>query len=242
MNSANILVVDDEPQIRRVLRTTLSFRGYVITEAATGEEAVELSRKLKPDLILLDVNLPGISGIDTCREIRRSSETPIIMLTVRNAERDKVVALDAGADDYVTKPFGIEELLARVRAALRRHSAAESVPSIQSKELSVDFDLRRVTVAGEEVHLAPKEFEVLRELIASQGKPVSHRKLLQSVWGPEYGEETENLRVVINQLRKKIEKDHSQPKYILTEPWVGYRFQPPKVRKSTVDRQNKERT
>ncbi len=231
MNSANILVVDDEPQIRRVLRTTLSFRGYVITEAATGEEAVELARKLKPDLILLDVNLPGISGIDTCREIRRSSETPIIMLTVRNAERDKVVALDAGADDYVTKPFGIEELLARVRAALRRHSTAESVPSIQSKELSVDFDLRRVTVAGEEVHLAPKEFEVLRELIASQGKPVSHRKLLQSVWGPEYGEETENLRVVINQLRKKIEKDHSQPKYILTEPWVGYRFQQPKVRK-----------
>ncbi len=231
MNSANILVVDDEPQIRRVLRTTLSFRGYVITEAATGEEAVELARKLKPDLILLDVNLPGISGIDTCREIRRSSETPIIMLTVRNAERDKVVALDAGADDYVTKPFGIEELLARVRAALRRHSTAESVPPIQSKELSVDFDLRRVTVAGEEVHLAPKEFEVLRELIANQGKPVSHRKLLQSVWGPEYGEETENLRVVINQLRKKIEKDHSQPKYILTEPWVGYRFQPPKVRK-----------
>jgi two-component system KDP operon response regulator KdpE len=152
------------------------------------------------------------------------------MLTVRNAERDKVVALDAGADDYVTKPFGIEELLARVRASLRRHTTAEAVPAFQSKEFSVDFELRRVMVGGEEVHLAPKEFEVLRELIASQGKPVSHRKLLQSVWGPEYGEETENLRVVINQLRKKIEKDHSQPKYILTEPWVGYRFQPPRVR------------
>jgi two-component system, OmpR family, KDP operon response regulator KdpE len=230
MNGASILVVDDEPQIRRVLRTTLSFRGYEITEAATGEEAVELARKLKPDLILLDVNLPGISGIETCREIRRGSETPIIMLTVRNAERDKVVALDAGADDYVTKPFGIEELLARVRASLRRHTAAEAVPAFQSKDFTVDFESRRVTVGGEEVHLAPKEFEVLRELIANQGKPVSHRRLLQAVWGPEYGEETENLRVVINQLRKKIEKDHSQPKYILTEPWVGYRFQAPKVR------------
>jgi two-component system KDP operon response regulator KdpE len=230
MNSANILVVDDEPQIRRVLRTTLSFRGYVITEASTGEEAIELARKVKPDLILLDVNLPGISGIETCRELRRGSETPIIMLTVRSAERDKVVALDAGADDYVTKPFGIEELLARVRASLRRHTAADAVPAFVSKELSVDFESRRVTVAGEEVHLAPKEFEVLRELIANQGKPVSHRRLLQAVWGPEYGEETENLRVVINQLRKKIEKDHSQPKYILTEPWVGYRFQGGRVK------------
>ena len=152
------------------------------------------------------------------------------MLTVRNAERDKVVALDAGADDYVTKPFGIEELLARVRASLRRHTAAEAVPAFQSKDFAVDFESRRVIVAGEEVHLAPKEFDVLRELIANQGKPVSHRRLLQSVWGPEYGEETENLRVVINQLRKKIEKDHSQPKYILTEPWVGYRFQPPRVK------------
>jgi two-component system, OmpR family, KDP operon response regulator KdpE len=230
MSSENILVVDDEPQIRRVLRTTLSFRGYVISEAATGEEALEMAHKLKPDLILLDVNLPGISGIETCREIRRWSDAPIIMLTVRSAERDKVVALDAGADDYVTKPFGIEELLARVRASLRRHSKEDGVPAFQSKEFSVDFEARRVTVSGEEVHLAPKEFDVLKELIANQGKPVSHRKLLQSVWGPEYGEETENLRVVINQLRKKIEKDHSQPKFILTEPWVGYRFQPPRMR------------
>src|SRR5450432_485362 len=159
MSAANILGVDDEPQIRRVLRTTLSFRGYVISEAASGEEALELARKLKPDLILLDVNLPGISGIETCREIRCWSSVPIIMLTVRNAERDKVVALDAGADDYVTKPFGIEELLARVRASLRRHSAAEATPPFQSKDFSVDFDERRVIVAGQEVHLAPKEFE-----------------------------------------------------------------------------------
>ena len=229
MSSATILVVDDEPQIRRVLRTTLSFRGYTISEVATGEEAVEMASKLKPDLILLDANLPGMSGVETCREIRRSSDTPIIMLTVRNAERDKVVALDAGADDFVTKPFGIEELLARIRATLRRHPSANALPPFVSKELSVDFEQRRVTAAGEEVHLAPKEFEVLRHLIANQGKPVTHRRLLQIVWGPEYGEETENLRVVINQLRKKIEKDPSQPKFILTEPWVGYRFQPPKT-------------
>ncbi len=229
MTSCSILVIDDEPQIRRVLRSTLSFRGYEISEASTGEEGVELASKLKPDLILLDVNLPGISGIEACREIRRSSDAPIIMLTVRNAERDKVVALDAGADDYVTKPFGIEELLARVRASLRRHAPAEALPAFHAKDLSVDFETRRVTAAGEEVHLAPKEFEVLKQLIIQQGKPVTHRRLLQTVWGPEYGEETENLRVVINQLRKKIEKDPARPKYILTEPWIGYRFQPPKT-------------
>lgn len=229
MNAANILVIDDEAQIRRVLRSTLTFRGYELLEASTGEEGLELARKFKPDLILLDVNLPGISGVETCRELRRFTAAPVIMLTVRNAERDKVVALDAGADDYVTKPFGIEELLARVRASLRRHSSTEAVPAFQSRDLTVDFEERRVTVSGETVHLAPKEFEVLKHLIAQQGKPVTHRRLLQAVWGPEYGEETENLRVVINQLRKKIEKDPAQPKYVLTEPWVGYRFQPPKA-------------
>ena len=229
MTSPNILVVDDEPQIRRVLRSTLSFRGYTISEAASGEEALERIRKLKPDLILLDVNLPGMSGVEACREIRRFTDAPIIILTVRSAERDKVMALDAGADDYVTKPFGIEELLARVRASLRRHPSPEGLAPFHSKDFSVDFEQRRVTVGSEEVHLAPKEFEVLKHLIANQGKPVTHRRLLQTVWGPEYGEETENLRVVINQLRKKIEKDPSQPRYILTEPWVGYRFQPSKA-------------
>jgi len=228
MTAENILVVDDEPQIRRVMRSTLTSHGYVITEAKNGEEAIELARKGKPDLILLDVNMPGVSGIETCREIRRGSTAPIIMLTVRNAERDKVLALDAGADDYVTKPFGIEELLARIRAALRRYSTAESVPAFVTKDFSVDFEIRQVTVSGEEVHLAPKEFEVLKQLIANQGKPLTHRRLLQAVWGPDYGEETENLRVVINQLRKKIEKDPARPKYIHTEPWVGYRFAPPK--------------
>jgi two-component system, OmpR family, KDP operon response regulator KdpE len=234
MNSATILVVDDEPQIRRVLRSTLSSQGYVITDAKTGEEAVESVRKNKPDLVLLDVNMPGIGGIEACREIRRSSEAPIIMLTVRNAERDKVLALDAGADDYVVKPFGIEELLARIRAALRRYAPGDALPPYVSKELTLDFESRQLTVRGREVHLTPKEFDVLKHLIANQGKPLTHRRILQSVWGPDYGEETENLRVVINQLRKKIEIDPAHPKYIRTEPWVGYRFQPPRVSSAKI--------
>jgi two-component system KDP operon response regulator KdpE len=212
-----------------VLRSTLSSQGYVILEAKTGEDAVELARKEKPDLVLLDVNMPGIGGIEACRELRRASEAPIIMLTVRNAERDKVAALDAGADDYVVKPFGIEELLARIRAALRRFAPGDALPPFVSKELKMDFESRQLTVRGEEVHLTPKEFEVLKYLIANQGKPLTHRRILQAVWGPDYGEETENLRVVINQLRKKVESDPAHPKYIRTEPWVGYRFQSPKA-------------
>ncbi len=228
MNTANILVVDDEPQIRRVMRSTLSSRGYVISEAKTGEEALETMREERPDLVLLDMNMPGMGGIEACREIRRASDVPIIMLTVRNAERDKVAALDAGADDYVVKPFGIEELLARIRAALRRYSPDDTLPSFVSKDLMINFEARQVTVRDRAVHLTPKEYEVLKHLVASQGKPLTHRRLLQSVWGPDYGEETENLRVVINQLRKKIESNPTRPKYILTEPWVGYRFQPPR--------------
>jgi two-component system KDP operon response regulator KdpE len=219
--------VDDEPQIRRVMRTTLSSQGYVITEAKTGEEALESVRKERPDLVILDVNMPGMGGIEACREIRRASDAPIIMLTVRNAERDKVAALDAGADDYVVKPFGIEELLARIRAALRRYSPGDALPPFVSKDMTIDFEARQFTVRGRAVHLTPKEYNVLKHLVANQGKPLTHRRLLQSVWGPDYGEETENLRVVINQLRKKLEVDPARPKYILTEPWVGYRFQPP---------------
>ncbi len=229
MVAPTILVVDDEPQIRRVLRSTLTSQGYVIIDAKTGEEGVESVRKNKPDLVLLDVNMPGMGGIEACREIRRSSDAPIIMLTVRNAERDKVLALDAGADDYVVKPFGIDELLARIRSALRRYAPGDALPPFVSKELTLDFERRQLTVRGEEVHLTPKEFDVLKHLIANQGKPLSHRRILQSVWGPDYGEETENLRVVINQLRKKIESDPAHPKFIRTEPWVGYRFQPPRV-------------
>ena len=227
MSGENILVIDDEPQIRRVMRSTLSSHGYVISEAMTGEEGVDAVRKNKPDLVLLDMNMPGIGGLEACREIRESTDAPIIMLTVRNAERDKVAALDAGADDYVVKPFGIEELLARIRSALRRYAPGDAVAPFVTKEMSIDFEARTVTVRGNDVHLTPKEFDVLKHLIANQGKPLTHRRLLQAVWGPDYGEETENLRVVINQLRKKIEADPAKPKYILTEPWIGYRFQPP---------------
>jgi two-component system KDP operon response regulator KdpE len=229
LTAANILVVDDEPQIRRVMRATLSSQGYVITEAKTGEEALDSMRKQRPDLVLLDVNMPGMGGIETCREIRRISDAPVIMLTVRNAERDKVSALDAGADDYVVKPFSIEELLARIRAALRRYAPGDAMPPFVSRDLSIDFEAREITVRGEIVHLTPKEYDVLQYLVANQGKPLAHRRLLQAVWGPDYGDETENLRVVINQLRKKIEINPSRPKYILTEPWVGYRFQAPRI-------------
>ena len=229
MSAANILVVDDEPQIRRVLRSTLTSSGYVITDAKTGEEALESLRKERPDLVLLDMNMPGMGGIETCREIRRASDAPIIMLTVRNAERDKVAALDAGADDYVVKPFGIEELLARIRAALRRYGPGDTLPPFESKDLTIDFEARQVTVRDHDVHLTPKEYDVLKHLVANQGKPLTHRRLLQAVWGPDYGEETESLRVVINQLRKKLEVDPARPKYILTEPWVGYRFQSPRA-------------
>ncbi|MDP9147304.1 MAG: response regulator transcription factor [Acidobacteriota bacterium] len=226
MTTANILVVDDEPQIRRVMRATLTSNGYVIFEAKSGEEALESVRQARPDLVLLDMNMPGMGGIEACREIRQLCDAPIIMLTVRNAERDKVAALDAGADDYVVKPFGIEELLARIRAALRRYSPGDALPAFVSKDLAIDFETRQVSARDSIVHLTPKEFDVLKHLVANQGKPLTHRRLLQAVWGPESGEETENLRVVINQLRKKIESDPGRPKYILTEPWVGYRFQP----------------
>jgi two-component system KDP operon response regulator KdpE len=223
MKSATILVVDDEPQIRRVLRSTLSSKGYAIVEARNGQEALEKLRAERPDLILLDVHMPVLDGLEACREIRASSRVPVIMLTVRGAEKDKVCALDAGADDYVVKPFGIQELLARIRAQLRRSAEAAAI-IISSKELHCDFQKRIVAVRGKPVHLTPKEFDLLRELVAHHDTPISHRRLLQAVWGPDYGNETESLRVVINQLRKKIETDPAKPRYILTEPWVGYRF------------------
>jgi len=232
VTSAKILIVDDAQQVRRVLRTALSAEGYEIFEAGTGEEALESIRQSTPDAILLDVNMPGIGGLETCREIRRTLDVPIVMLTVRNAERDKVMALDAGADDYVVKPFGMAELLARIRAALRRRLPQGQLASFSTKDLSIDFEARQVTVKGRDVHLTPKEFELLRHLVANAGKPITHRRLLQAVWGPDYGDEPEYLRVMINQLRKKIESDPAKPKLILTEPWVGYRFQAPREPKA----------
>jgi two-component system KDP operon response regulator KdpE len=227
MNIATLLVVDDEPQIRRVLRVTLSSNGYDVIEAKNGQEAIEMAVRERPDLILLDVNMPDMSGLEACSKIRLSFEGPIIMLTVRNSEQDKIVALDAGADDYVVKPFATEELLARIRAALRRSSSEEPLPKIETPELGVDLESRMVIVRGQRVHLTPKEFDVLRLLVIQQGRALTHKRILQAVWGPDYAEETENLRVVIKQLRKKIEKDPAHPRYIVTEPWLGYRFQLP---------------
>jgi two-component system KDP operon response regulator KdpE len=227
--NAKILVIDDEPQIRRVMRTTLTAQGYEVIDAKSGEEGLEKLREELPDLVLLDMNMPRMGGLETCRLIRTGSEVPIIMLTVKNTEKDKVEALDAGADDYVTKPFSMQELLARIRAALRRMPAAlESAPRLLVLgDVEIDFEARKVSSKSGKVHLTPKEFDLLRQLLAEQGKVISHRKLLQSVWGPDYGDEVEYLRVFINQLRKKIEPDPSKPRFILTEPWVGYRLSLP---------------
>ena len=225
MSLGRVLVVDDEPQIRRVLRSTLAARGYEVHDAPTGEDALTAIRQNRFDLVLLDVNMPGMGGLEACREIRAGSAVAIIMLTVSDSEEDKVGALDAGADDYVTTPFGMPELLARIRAALRRLPAyPERDQLVVVGELQVNFMLRRVIARDREIRLTPKEFDLLQYLIANPNVPIPHAKLLQAVWGPDYGEETESLRVVINQLRKKIEPDPANPKYILTEPWVGYRF------------------
>jgi two-component system KDP operon response regulator KdpE len=227
MNDTTLLLVDDEPQIRRVLQTTLYEAGYGVILAKNGQEGIDTVVREHPDLVLLDINLPDMSGFDACRLIRLSFAGPILMLSVRNSVRDKIDALDAGADDYIVKPFAMAELLARVRAALRRSSAEQPLPKIETSELTVDFEMRMVTVRGNSVHLTPKEFDVLRLLVTQEGRPVTHRKILQTVWGPEYAEETEPVRVVIRQLRKKIEKHPAHPRYILTEPWVGYMFQLP---------------
>ena len=227
MSAGKILVVDDDPQIRRVMKATLVGHSYEVVEARTGEDALETIPKESPNLILLDMNMPGMGGLETCRAIRGGGDTPVIILSVRNTEKDKVAALDAGADDYVTKPFGIEELLARIRAALRRTSPEGGPRSFRSADLEIDFETRRVHANGADVRLTPKEFELLRYLVAHAGKPVSHRELLQAVWGPDYGDEPEYLRVFINQVRKKVEANPAKPRYIVTVPWVGYRFVEP---------------
>jgi two-component system, OmpR family, KDP operon response regulator KdpE len=227
MTSARILVVDDEPQIRRVMRSALSAEGYVVQDARTGEDALNELRKERYDLVLLDVNMPGMDGLETCKAIRASSEVAVIMLTVRNAEGDKIAALDAGADDYVTKPFSMPELLARIRASLRR--VPLTVESASGRVVVGDMEInvpgRRLSVRGREVKLTPKEFDLLLYLVENAGVAISHGKLLQAVWGPDYGGEVEYLRTFVNRLRKKIEADPGNPQHLLTEPWVGYRFQ-----------------
>ncbi|HEX4228147.1 MAG TPA: response regulator transcription factor [Bryobacteraceae bacterium] len=229
MNSGRILVVDDEPQIRRVMRTALAANGYEAFEARTGEAALEMMRDDNPDLILLDINMPGMGGMAACREIRAVSDAAIIVLSVRDGETDKIAALDAGADDYITKPFSVNELMARIRANLRRLPAMsdQTAPIVISNELTVDLSRRQVIARGQPVRLTPKEFDLLQYLLSNANKPIAHRKLLQTIWGPDYGDQVEYLRVFVSQLRKKIEVDPARPRYILTEPWVGYRFAMP---------------
>lgn len=226
MSLGRILVVDDEPQIRRIMRTTLTGAGYEIDDARTGEEALEKLRHFRPDLVLLDINMPGMGGLAACRALRADPNVGIVMLTVRNSEADKVEALDAGADDFITKPFSTPELLARIRAALRRvpASAQSSPPKIRVGALTVDFAGRTVTRGTVSAHLTPKELDLLRYLTQHANEAVPHRELLQAVWGPDYGGEVEYLRVFIKNLRKKVEADPEHPEYITTEPWVGYRF------------------
>ncbi|MGB7620883.1 MAG: response regulator transcription factor [Terriglobia bacterium] len=222
-----LLVVDDEPQILRVMRTSLPVRGFEVRTVASGEEALEEIRKELPDVIILDLMMPGMSGLEVCRRLREFSAVPVIVLSARGSEKDKVAALDLGADDYVTKPFSMEELLARLRAVLRRVPPATADNNTWTVgDITLKTDERRVTVAGKEVKLTPKEFEVLKYLLSNAGKVVTHRSLLQAVWGWESSDQTEYLRVFINQLRRKIEPSPQQPRYILTEPWVGYRLIP----------------
>jgi two-component system, OmpR family, KDP operon response regulator KdpE len=228
MSAARILVVDDDPQIRRVLKVTLSGQGFEVDDAKNGEAALDKLRQARFDLVLLDINMPGMSGLEVCRAIRGTSEIAIIMLTVRDGESDTVEALDAGADDYVTKPFKPSELSARIRAALRRSPGGQGPAGrVVLGPVTVDFDTREVIAQASRVRLTPKEFDLLRYFVAHANKVLSHRQLLQAVWGPDYGDQVDYLRVVVNQLRKKIEPKPSTPVYLLTEPWVGYRLHMP---------------
>jgi two-component system, OmpR family, KDP operon response regulator KdpE len=224
----NILVVDDEPQITRVLKTTLSSQGYGIRTAADGEEALDLMKSWSPDLIITDLRMPNMDGLELCRRVRMKSRTPIIVLSVKGEETIKVEALDAGADDYITKPFSVNELLARVRAALRRGSTPEQAesPLIAAGDFRIDISARTVGVRNREVRLTPKEFDLLVYLARHAGKVITHRALLAAVWGQNSIEQPEYLRVFVGHLRKKLEPDESASRYIITEPWVGYRFEP----------------
>lgn len=232
MSAGRILVVDDDPQIRRVMRSTLTQHGYEVSDARSGEEALQTLGGGGYDLVLLDVNMPGMGGLEACRRIRSTSEVAIIMLTVNNSERQKVTALDAGADDYVTKPFSAPELLARIRASLRRLPQLPGAADLQPLlALGVQMNLaaREVLVRGQTSRMTAREFALLTYFLAHPNKTIPHRELLQAVWGPDYGDELEYLRVFVNRLRKKIEPDPAKPIILLTDAWVGYRFHLPEV-------------
>jgi two-component system KDP operon response regulator KdpE len=229
MTPKRILVIDDEFQITRVLKKSLGAHRYDVRTAADGESGMDTFSDFHPDLVITDLSMPGMSGIEVCKAVRRTSDVPIIVLSVKGEEQTKVEALDAGADDFVTKPFGMNELLARVRASLRRGPAeAEQETVITVGEFMLDHAKREVSVSGNIVHLTPKEFELLAYLIEHHDRVVTHRTLLSKIWGGDYTEQTEYLRVFIGNLRKKIEPSPAKPRYILTEPWVGYRFKPSK--------------
>jgi two-component system KDP operon response regulator KdpE len=228
-----VLVVDDEPQIRRALATNLRARGYEVDLAATGEEALQLAAEHHPDVVVLDLGLPGIDGIEVVAGLRGWSTVPIVVLSVRDGEADKVAALDAGADDYVTKPFGMNELLARLRAATRRAAPAPEEPVVETEAFTVDLAVKRVLRPGPagdlamvEVHLTPTEWGLVEVLVRHPGKLVTQRQLLQEVWGPQYGTETNYLRVHMAAVRRKLEPDPSRPRWFVTEPGMGYRFEP----------------
>jgi len=223
----HILVVDDEPQITRVLRTSLNAQGYEIRVANDGETALEIVKDFAPDLVITDLAMPNMNGIELCRQLRKTSQVPILVLSVRGEARSKIEALDSGADDYVTKPFSTGELLARIRAALRRSPPTTPLQTrIELGDFHIDLDAHSVTVADREARLTPKEFDVLVYMAQHPRKVLTHRAILNAVWGGNSVEQNEYLRVFVGQLRKKLETDASSPKYILTEPWVGYRFEP----------------
>jgi two-component system KDP operon response regulator KdpE len=221
-----ILVVDDEVQIRRALDINLRAHGYEVTLAATGEEALTEAAGRTPDLVLLDLGLPGMDGLDVIRGLRAWTSIPIIVLSARHTDATKVAALDAGADDYITKPFSINELLARLRASLRRHTPAPEEPVVETADFAVDMVNRRVTRADESVHLTPTEWQIVERLVRNPGRLVTQRQLLQDVWGPQYESETNYLRVHLAAIRRKLEPDPGQPRYFITEPGIGYRFEP----------------
>jgi len=226
VEKSRVLVVDDEPQITRVLRTVLSSQGYQVRTAAEGESALANFTEFRPELVITDLYMPHMDGIELCRRIRAMSGVPIIVLSVKGEERTKVEALDCGADDYVTKPFGIDELLARVRAALRRSGADTEIASFDAGDFRVDLEGRRVHARGQEVRLTPKEFDLFVYMARHPNRVIAHRTLLGAVWGEACEDQSEYLRVFVGQLRKKLESDPANPRYLVTEPWVGYRFNP----------------
>jgi two-component system KDP operon response regulator KdpE len=229
-STARVLIVDDETALRHALRTSLEASGFAVVEAASGEEALKVFNRAPLDLVLLDINMPGMGGIETCRQLRETTRhVGIVMVTVRGAEDDKVRALDAGADDFVTKPYRYRELLARIHAVLRRMRILDAPQAsvLHLGDLDLNLDERLLRKRGAEIHLSPTEFDLIACLFRNQGAPVTHTKLLRTVWGPEYGNELEYLRTYIRALRKKIEDDPAHPVYLVTEPWVGYRLYGP---------------